>query len=78
MMAQAQTPIEVTTIEQINNPELTLITDPFEAREVLRHIGADINEYDSVFVNSENGHYTEVWGFVGHTAQVYKRAFRLL
>lgn len=49
---------------------LTLITDSQEVKGVLDHIQPDRRQdIDWVFVNTENGEYTEVWG--GNGVVVY-------
>ena len=72
-------PLETTSVEQLDD-HLTLTTDQHEVNRILDHIGAEYDadsivledSYGCLFVDTEQGDYTEVWGV--HRSVPYKAA----
>lgn len=67
---------EPTRVEDLPD-ELNFVTDSQDVEAIASHVpGAE--EYDHLWVDSENGEYTEVWGGYGAVAYDYDTVHRVI
>ena len=65
---------------------LLLVTDSFDIQKTLDHIGVDHDpssiiaedSYSALFVDTENGEYSEVWGAHTSVVKTHTRVTQLL
>ncbi len=56
---------------------LQFISDSQDITEIKKHVGKEAIPYDSFFVSTADGDYTEVWGMCGIVPYLSKLATRL-
>lgn len=80
--------------ENIDDENLTLITNQYEVNKIIEHIGEDrLNELDlihntdsiiqedsfgAVLVGTEGAEYSEVWGFHNNTVYKHSTGYKLI
>ena len=58
--------------------QLQFVSDPQDTAAIKEHIGAAADGYDSFFVATADGDYTEVWGMCGIVPYKSKLVSRIL
>lgn len=77
---------KVRELQDSNKPNLSLVSGSYEVNEILEHLGIEHDpesvvledSYNCLWVDTEGGEYTEVWGIHKSTPYMDRVAVRLV
>ena len=69
--------LERQTIGWINREKPDLLFTETDAEAIQDHVGGAANRFDSFFVQTEDGEYSEIWGMYGVVPRNIKSVYRI-